>query len=86
VEDSPSEQETKLFVRCFNRYIQKNGLRCSDKNMVNSRKTKLKWEVGKEKNGPSCFGCGKIGHLKNTKLFYFLKKNYNLFSLYISVK
>ena len=56
--DLPSEEEMRLFVRCFNRYIQKNGLRRSDKSM-NSRKTQLKRE------GVKKYGCGKSGHLKS---------------------
>lgn len=39
--ESPSEEEIWLFVRHFNRYIQNNGLRRSDKNLGNSRKTQL---------------------------------------------
>jgi len=39
VEDSPSEEEMRLFIRRFNRCIQKNGLKRSDKNMMNSKKT-----------------------------------------------
>jgi len=32
----------RLFVRCFNRHIQKNRLKQSDKNMVNSRRLNSK--------------------------------------------
>jgi len=35
--DSPREEEMRLFVRHFNCYIQKNGLRRSDKNVMNSK-------------------------------------------------
>jgi len=39
--ESPSEEEMGLFVRHFNRHIQNNGLRHSNKNLGNSRKTQL---------------------------------------------
>jgi len=58
--DSPSEEEMRLFVRWINCYIQKNGLRCNNKNMMNSRKTQLKGEGTMEDKGPNSFGCGKF--------------------------
>ena len=63
--DSPSEEKMRLFVRCFNPYIQKNGLKCSDKSMVNSGKTQLKREGAKEDKGPNCCRYGNSGHLKS---------------------
>jgi len=50
----------KIKLGCYiNRYIKKHGLRRSDKA---SRKSQTKGENIKE-ICPSCFGCGKIGHL-----------------------
>lgn len=64
-EVSTSEEEMGLFVRRFNRYIQKNGLRINDKNLSISRKAQLKGEVVKEEKVLSCYGCGKVDHLKS---------------------
>jgi len=50
-----------LFVKCFNCYIKKHGLRRSDKS---SRRSQTKGKNGKDENGPSCFGCGKVDHLR----------------------
>ena len=44
---------------------KKHGLRCSDKNSLSSRKSQAKGETSKDENGPSCFGCGKHGHLRS---------------------
>jgi len=60
--ESPNEEDMVLFVKCFNRYIKKYGLRCSEKN---SRRSQTKGENGKDENGPSCFGCGKVDHLRS---------------------
>ena len=51
-----------LFVKHFNRYIKKHGLRRSDKT---PRRSQTKGENSKEENGLSWFGCGKVGHLKS---------------------
>lgn len=51
-----------LFVKRFKRYIKKHGLRRSDKV---PKRTQIKGENSKEENGPSCFGCGKVCHLKS---------------------
>ncbi|MCH88300.1 phytoalexin-deficient 4-2 protein, partial [Trifolium medium] len=63
--ESPSKEDMGLFVKRFNRYSQKHGLRRSDNSSVNSRKMQTKGETSKEEKGPSCFGCGKFGHLKS---------------------
>jgi hypothetical protein len=55
--ESPNEEDMVLFVKRFNRYIKKHGLRQSDK--------APKREQTKEENVPSCFGCSKVGHLKS---------------------
>jgi len=60
--ESPNEEDMVLFVKRFNRYIKKHGLRRSDKA---SRKSQTRGENNKEENGPSCFGCGKVGHLRS---------------------
>jgi len=60
--ESPNEEDMVLFVKCFNRYIKKHGLRRSDKA---PKRAQIKGENSKEENGPSCFGCGKVGHLKS---------------------
>jgi len=65
-EDSLNEEEMRLFVRRYNRYIERNDLKHNDKNLVNFRKTLLKGkESEKEEKIVSCFGCGKVGHYKN---------------------
>jgi len=63
--ESPNEENMGLFVKRFNRYIQKHCLRLSDNSMVNSRRMQSKGETSKEEKGPSCFGCGKFGHLRS---------------------
>jgi len=60
--ESPNEEDMILFMKRFNRYIKKHGLRRSDKN---SRRSQTKGENAKDENGLSCFGCGKVGHLKS---------------------
>ena len=60
--ESPNEEDTVLFVKCFNRYIKKHGLRRSDKV---SRRSQSRGENNKEERGPSCFGSGKIGHIRS---------------------
>jgi len=53
--ESPNEEDMVHFVKRFNRYIEKHGLRRSDKVL---KRTQIKGENSKEENGPSCFGCG----------------------------
>ena len=60
--ESPNEEDMVLFMKRFNRYIKKHGLRRNDKK---SRRSQTKGENSKEENGLSCFGCGKIGHLRS---------------------
>ena len=51
-----------LSVKRFNRYIKKHGLRRGNKT---SRRSQTKGENSKEENGLSCFGYGKVGHLRS---------------------
>jgi len=62
---SANEEYMVRFVKRFNRYIEKNGLRSSDKNSLSSRKSQTKGETSKDENGLNCFGCGKFGHLRS---------------------
>jgi len=63
--ESPYEEDMVLFVKRFNRYIKKHGLRRSDKNSSSSRKLQTKGEISKDENDLSCVGCGKVGHLRS---------------------
>jgi len=63
--ESPNEEDMVLFVKWFNCYIKKHGLRRSDKNSSSSRKSQTKGETSKDENDLSCFGCGKVGHPRN---------------------
>jgi len=71
--ESLSDEEMGLFVRRFNHYIQKNGLRRSNKNLGKSMKTLLQ----EDEQGPNGYGCGKSGHLKS-ECRDFLKQKANL--------
>ena len=55
-----------LFVRRYNCYIKRNGLKHNDKIIVNFRNASIK---GKESDSDekivSYYGCGKVGHYKN---------------------
>jgi len=58
----PNEEDMVLFVKRFNRYIKKHGLRRSAKV---PKRPQIKGETSKEENGLNYFGCGKVGHLKS---------------------
>ena len=55
--ESPNEEDMVLFMKCFNWYIKKHGLRRSDKV---PKRTQIKGENSKEENGSSCFGVAKL--------------------------
>jgi len=59
-DDAINEEEMSLFVRRYNRYIKRNGLKHNDKNLVKFRKASRK---GKESDSDekvvSCYGCRK---------------------------
>jgi len=65
-DDAINEDGISLFVRRYNRYIKRNGLKHNNKILVNFRKASIK---GKESDNDekivSCYGCGKVGHYKN---------------------
>jgi len=64
-EESPNEEDMVLFVKRFNRYIKKHGLRRSDKNSLSLKRSQSKGETSKDENGLSFFGCDKVGHLRS---------------------
>jgi hypothetical protein len=41
-DDDINEEEMSMFVRQYNRYIKRNGLKHNDKNLVNFRKASMK--------------------------------------------
>jgi len=65
-DDAIDEEEMSLFVRRYNCYIKRNGLKHNDKNLVNFRKA---YRKGKESDNDEkvvrFYGCGKVGHYKN---------------------
>ena len=61
-----NEEEMSMFVRRYNRYIKRNGLKHNDKNLVNFRRASRKGkESESDEKEVSCYGCGKVGHYKN---------------------
>jgi len=61
-----NEEEMSMFVRRYNRYIKRNGLKHNDKNLVNFRRASRKGkESESDEKEVSCYGCGKVGHCKN---------------------
>jgi len=65
-DDGINEEEMSMFVRRYNRYIKRNGLKHNDRNLVNFRKASMKErESNNDKKMVSCYGCGKVGHYKN---------------------
>jgi len=65
-DDGINEEEMSMFVRRYNRYIKRNGLKHNDKNLVNFRKASMKGrESYNDEKVVSCYGYGKVGHYKN---------------------
>jgi hypothetical protein len=56
-EDSSNEEEMGVFVRIYNRYVKKNGMKHSDKNLINFRKAQRKGaDFGNEEKVLSFYG------------------------------
>ena len=65
-DDALNEEEMSMFVRRYNRYIKRNGLKHNDKNLVNLRKASMKGrESDNDEKVVSGYGCGKVGYYKN---------------------
>jgi len=66
-EEEDKSEDMGLFVKRYNRYVRKNGIQHSEKNLVNFRKqsrfSKNDDSKGKTTRG-SCYKCGKPGHYK----------------------
>ena len=64
-DDGINEEEMSMFVRRYNGYIKRNGVKHNDKNLVNFRKASMKGsESDNDEKVVSCYGCGKVGHYK----------------------
>ena len=65
-DDDINEEEISMFVRRYNHYIKRNGLKHNDNNLENFRRTSRKGkESESDEKEVSCYGCGKVGHYKN---------------------
>lgn len=65
-DDSSNDEEMGLFVRRYNRYIRRNGLRHNDKNLMKFRKDSRRTSDNKkEEKVITCYECGKPGHIKS---------------------
>ncbi|XP_050918880.1 uncharacterized protein LOC127136357 [Lathyrus oleraceus] len=63
-----SNEDMGLFVRRYNRYLRKNEVQHSNKNLVNHRrqsKFSNQEESKTTKSRGSCYNCGKAGHYKS---------------------
>lgn len=61
------DEEMRLFVKRYHMYIKSNGVKHSDKNLINYRRqanSSKQDENKKEKFKGACFNCGKVGHYK----------------------
>lgn len=65
-----------MFVKRYNRYIRKNGVKHSDKNLINFRRLSNFSKEDDNKKGKlrsSCYNCGKAGHYSSD--YSFIKKD-----------
>lgn len=68
-EDSSKEYDMGLFVKRYNRYMRKNNLKHSDKNLINFKKSHpYKKENERKEENVTCFECGKLVHYRTTCL------------------
>ncbi|KAK2443470.1 rust resistance kinase Lr10 [Trifolium repens] len=66
-EDDSDDEEMGLFVRRYNRYVRKNGIRHSDENLKKYRKDsgyRRRNEDARYSKKGACYECGQIGHFK----------------------
>ena len=66
-DENSDDEEMGLFVWRYNRFIRKNGIKHSDKNLISFRKQSKepRQEENKKKRGKGpCYNCGKVGHYK----------------------
>lgn len=57
----------RIFVRRYYNYIKKNGIKHSNKNLINYRRhsnTSMEYENKKENSKGSCYNCGRVGHYR----------------------
>ncbi|KAK2364610.1 cysteine-rich RECEPTOR kinase [Trifolium repens] len=67
-EDDSDDEEMGLFVRRYNRYVRKNGIRHSDDNLKKFRKDsgyRRKNEDARYSKKGICYECGQSGHYKS---------------------
>lgn len=61
------DEEMRLFMKRYHKYIKRNGVKHSNKNLINYRRqvnSSKKDENKKEESKGSCFNRGKVGHYK----------------------
>ncbi|KAK2422441.1 gag-protease polyprotein [Trifolium repens] len=66
-EDDSDDEEMGLFVRRYNRYVRKNGIRHSDDNLKKFRKDsgyRRKNKDARYSKKGICYECGQVGHYK----------------------
>ncbi|KAK2416799.1 gag-protease polyprotein [Trifolium repens] len=66
-EDDSDDEEMKLFVRRYNKYVRKKGIRHSDDNLKKFRKYsgyRRKNDDARYSKKGLCYECGQVGHYK----------------------
>ncbi|KAK2445046.1 gag-protease polyprotein [Trifolium repens] len=66
-EDDSDDEEIELFVRRYNRYVRKKGIRHSDDNLKKFRKDsgyRRKNDDARYSKKGLCYECGQVGHYK----------------------